>query len=307
MAVYERQFEMPQSLANPVQASPRSYAALRVRPLSGALGAEITGIDLTRLDDAMFAEIKQALMDHQVLIFPDQDIGPEHQVALAERLGPLKSFPFSKSLDGQPFVTEIRFEAGDKFNFGAGWHSDSMNFERPPAYTMTHCKVAPRAGGDTSFANLYLAWETLSEGLRTMLRPLKGMAATSMMYGSAAQSTTSDWFKNTTTTAQIQPGQDTEEFAHPIARTHPETGRIALYTSCQYTARFEGMTQAESLPLLRYLWEHATRPEFTCRTTPRAGSLTLWDNRCCLHYAHNDHPGERRVLHRVIVEGERPS
>ena len=306
MQQYQPQFVMPAAVENEVQLHPRHYASFEVKPLSGSIGAELTGIDLSRVDDDVFAEVNQALLDHLVITFPDQDLRPEDQLALARRFGTLIDYPFAQSVDGHSELTELRFEPGDQFNFGAGWHTDSMNFVRPPAITMTYCTVAPRVGGDTSYANLYLAWEALSDGMKDLLRDRKAVAATAMAYGSAAAVSAEEWRENTATPTKLRRDQEDEEFEHPIARTHPETGRIAIYTCYHYNPRFVGMTQEESLPLLRYLWDLSTRPEFTCRVTPREGSLTIWDNRCCTHYAHNDYPGQRRVLHRVIVEGDRP-
>lgn len=306
MTTYEMAYTMPTSTLNKPQLTPRNYRSFDVRSLSGALGAEITGLDVKCVSDDAFGELHQALLDHQVLTLPDQTIGPADQIEFARRFGEPMNYDFAAPVESHPLVTELYSRPDDRFNFGGGWHTDSMNFERPPKITMLHCKTAPAVGGDTSFANLYLVWESLSEGFRELLLPLRAVAATSMVYGSSFNVGSDDFNQSSGTPTQIRPEQEDEEFAHPVARVHPETGRVAMYSCAAYSARFEGMTQAESLPLLRQLWERAIQPEFTCRVSWKPGTLTLWDNRCCTHYAHNDYSGQTRVMHRVIVAGEVP-
>ena len=277
-----------------------------MRPLSGALGAELTGVDLNTLNDAVFDEIHQALLDHQVLTFPGQKLTPASQAAFAARFGELMNYRFVEPMSEHPFVTEIRSEPNDRFNFGGGWHTDSMNFEHPPKLTLLNCVETPAVGGDTSFANLHLAWDSLSDGMRRLLRDMRIAAATSLSYGTSTAVGSDDFKQQTSTPTQITTEQEDEEFFHPIARTHPDTQRLALYLCSAYSARFDGTTRTESLPLMRHLWEHAIQPEFTCRVIWKPGTLTIWDNRCCMHYAHNDYPGQVRVMWRVIVEGEKP-
>ena len=307
MTTYQMTYKMPEATLHEPQRHPRPYTRVTVRPLSGAIGAQISNVDLGKLDDTAFAEIHQALLDHQVLSFPDQQLTPETQLAFAERFGPLMHYPFANEMPEHPFLTEIRSEPADRFNFGGGWHSDSMNFERPPKITMLYCRVCPEVGGDTSFANLYLAWDSLSDGLKRLLKDMRAMAATSMSYGSSTDVGAEDFKQRVSTPTKMRPEQEDEEFAHPVARTHPETNRTALYVSSAYSARFARMTQAESLPLLKHLWDHAIQPEFTCRVAWRSDTLTLWDNRCCLHYAHNDYSGALRSMWRALVAGDRPT
>jgi len=306
MPGYQPTYQMQQAARHDPQQHPGTYDLLRVTPISGALGARVEGIDLNALDDAGFAEIERALTDHLVLTFPGQDLEPGNQVAFARRFGRLMDYPFAKTMADHPEITELISEPTDLYNFGGSWHSDSPNFVRPPSITMLYCVTCPEAGGDTSFANQYLAWDTLSDGLRRVLSGLKAMHSTSLAYGSASHVFTSDVKDQTSTPTVLPDGAETEEFEHPVGRTHPATGRKALYVCDSYAARFAGMTQAESLPLLRYLWAHAILPEFTCRVAWQPGTLTMWDNRCVMHYAHNDYPSQRRVMRRIIVEGEPP-
>ena len=306
MTKYQMAYKMPQATLHPPQRQTHDYRHILVRALSGALGAEVAGVDLGKLSDDAFLEIEQALLDHQVLSFPDQALTPQGQLDFAARFGPLMHYPFAAEMASHPYLTEIRSDPSDKFNFGGGWHSDSMNFEVPPKITMLYCRVCPEVGGDTSFSNLYLAWDALSDGLRRLLRDMRAMAATSMSYGSSTDVGQQDFKQRIATPTRMAPEQEDEEYSHPVARTHPQTGRLALYVSSAYSARFQDMTQAESLPLLKYLWELAIQPEFTCRVSWKPDTLTLWDNRCCMHYAHNDYSGAARVMWRALVRGERP-
>lgn len=307
MPNYQQTYQMQPAARYAPQQNPGRYDLIEVTPLSGALGARITGIELADMDHAGFDEIHRALVDHLVLTFPDQKLEPGDQIAFARRFGKLMHYPFAKCMAGFPEITELISEPSDVFNFGGSWHTDSPNFERPPKITMTYCVTCPQTGGDTSFANQYLAWETLSDGMRRLLEGLTAMHSTSLSYGSSSHVGKTDVKSHTSTPTAVPTGGDEEEFEHPVGRTHPETGRKALYVCDAYAARFARMTQEESLPLLRHLWAHASLPEFTCRIGWQPGTLTLWDNRCAMHYAHNDYPGEHRVMRRVIIEGERPA
>ena len=307
MTTYQTTYQMPQASMHGPQHHPNTFESFSVRPLSGALGAEITDIDLKQLDDQQFAEVKTALLDHQVLTFPDQYLNPDQQTAFMSRFGKPMLYSFAAPLAENEYVTELRSDPNDQFNFGGSWHTDSMNFERPPMLTSLNCIVCPKVGGDTSFSNLYMAWDQLSDGFKSLLRPMQAVAATSLGYGSSTQVGKAEFKEKIATPTVMKPTQEDEEFLHPVVRTHPDTGRLALYVCSSYSARFEDMTQAESLPFLEYLWEHAVQPSLTCRVTWREGMLTVWDNRCCMHYAHNDYQGQARVMHRLIIEGDRPA
>lgn len=278
-----------------------SYRQITVSPIAGALGAEIGGVDLSRpLDDAVFAEIHRAFLDHLVIFFRDQRIAPERYLDFAGRFGPIGRYPFVEDMDGYPGITEVIKGADDRINFGGLWHSDTTYQEKPPLGSMLYAREVPPYGGDTMFANMYLAYETLSAGMRAMLDPLRAVytAALRNKGGSGPRvqiAKMTDKGRNAETMDR--------EAVHPVVRTHPETGRKALYVNCAHTSHFTCMTREESLPILQFLFEHQSRPELTCRFAWRPDSLAFWDNRCAQHYALNDYHGFRRLMHRITIEG----
>ncbi len=275
---------------------------MEICPLAGSIGAVVHGVDLSEaLDREVFAQIEGAFLKHLVLFFRDQRITPEQQVAFAGRFGPIGVYPLAEPLDGHPKVIEIVKERTQTTNFGGCWHSDTAYLESPPSATTLYAKEVPPYGGDTLFANMYLAYEHLSAGMR---RLLDGLAAVNSADKNKAFLRGDHLDTGSMTgTARGQAGFVAE---HPVVRTHPRTGRKALYVNRAHTLRFTGMTEAESAGLLAFLFEHAVTEEFTCRFRWRAGSLALWDNRCTQHYPLNDYGGFRRVMHRVTIEGERP-
>jgi taurine dioxygenase len=271
---------------------------LDIRPLSGALGAEILGIDLARLDDAAVAALRAALLEHIVIFFRDQSLSPPELLALARRFGEVVEYPYVKGLPECPLVLPVIKEPHEKANFGGVWHSDTAYLEQPAMATLLYAVETPPLGGDTMFANMYLAYEALSEGMR---RLLDGLRALNVANKPIAQQTRAEMRSK-------RAGAEVGEAGtlHPVVRTHPETGRKALYVNLAHTTRFEDMTEAESEPLLSWLFAHQIRPELTCRFRWRPGSLALWDNRASLHYPLNDYHGQRRVMHRVSLAGDPP-
>ena len=278
-----------------------SYRRIEVRPLTGALGAEIFGADLSRLDDEMFAEIRRAFLEHLVIAIRDQALTPGQQKEFAARFGPLSTHRFLKGLEGHPEILEIRREPTDRKIFAEGWHSDVTYQERPVLGSMLYAKEVPAIGGDTLFANQYLAYEAMTPGMKAMLDGLIGIHGGRNVYGDEPTSA----ITNAKLVADRKTAAETET-EHPVVRTHPETGRKALFVNPHYTLRFEGWTEEESKPLLAYLFEFSVRPEFTCRLRWHDGSLGMWDNRCTQHTPIDDYFGKRRVMHRVTIEGDRP-
>jgi len=273
---------------------------LDIRPLSGALGAEILGVDLAHdIGDETIAAIRAAWLEHLVVFFRDQHLEPAQLLALAKRFGEPVEYPFVKGLDGFPQITPVIKLEHEKVNFGGLWHSDTAYLERPPMATMLVARETPPRGGDTLFANMYLAYETLSDGLRRML---EGLIVVNSSAKADVTRTREDRIKDSCKT------EAKKEFVaqHPVVRTHPETGRKALYANGGHALRFKDMTVEESGPLLGYLFQHATRPEFTCRFRWEPGSIALWDNRCTQHNPVNDYHGHRRVMHRVTLAGDTP-
>ena len=280
------------------------YSRIGVKPISGALGAEIEGVDLAKpLDNQIFSEVHQAFLDHQVIFFRDQQITPDQQLDFARRFGTLNVHPYAPSLDGYPEVLRIFKEKEDRVNFGGGWHSDLTFLEKPPLGSILYAREVPPQGGDTMWTNMYLAYETLSDGLKKTLDGLKAVHSANKQYGidgsEAARNNEKRSMKpNVSATAKA-------ELAQPVVRTHPETGRKALFVNGAFTDRFEGWTKEESRPLLSFLYKHAVKPEFTCRFRWARDSLAFWDNRCTQHYALNDYHGHRREMYRVTVDGDR--
>ncbi|TWT13574.1 TauD/TfdA family dioxygenase [Reyranella sp. CPCC 100927] len=279
---------------------------LKVERIAGACGAEVTGIDLTRpLEPPTVATIRAAMLEHQVLTFPDQPIDDAGLERFTGYFGPFGIEPFVEGEETHPHVIAVVKEADERrtANFGGNWHSDWSFQERPPSFTLLHARELPPFGGDTMFANQYLAWESLSAGLRHMLGGLNAVHSARRPYG--PQGTYAD--RNKARSMKIQAGEAAlAEMVHPVARVHGETGRTALYVNRVYTIRFADMTERESAPLLNYLNEHSVRPEFTCRIRWAPHTLTMWDNRAVQHFAVNDYDGFRRELHRTTNAGERP-
>jgi taurine dioxygenase len=272
---------------------------VRVRPVSGALGAEIEGVDLARpLEDATIAALRAALLAHIVIFVRDQKLAPDDLLALARRFGEVVEYPFVKGLPDCPLVLPVIKEPHERANFGGVWHSDTAYLEQPAMATMLYAVQTPPVGGDTMFANMTMAYEALSDGMQ---RLLGGLRALNVANKPVALETREEMRSKRAAAAVGGTGT-----LHPVVRTHPETGRKALYVNLAHTTRFADMTEAESEPLLSWLFAHQVRPEFTCRFQWRPGSLALWDNRASLHYPLNDYHGHRREMHRVSLAGDRP-
>jgi taurine dioxygenase len=282
------------------------YRRIGVSPISGALGADVEGVDLAQsLDEETFAEIERAFHAHQVIFFHGQNLTPEQHLAFTRRFGPLSRSPYIKHMDEHPYIIAVLKEANERgiSAFGNAWHSDFSFLEEPPLGSVLYAREVPSHGGDTLFANMYTAYEALSPGLRRLLDGLRAMHA-GRPYGVGG--VPEDLAVSRSIGIERDNPEADREVAHPVVRVHPATGRRALFVNSIYTTRFEGMTAAESKPLLDFLYAHATQPEFTCRLRWRQGDLAVWDNRCTLHYAINDYDGRRRLMHRTTVKGERP-
>jgi len=279
-----------------------SYKTIDVKPISGALGAEIEGVDLSKeLSNETFDDIHQAFLDHVVIFFRDQHITHEQHKAFGRRFGTLNIHPYVKGMEGHPEIMQIVKEPEDRINFGGGWHSDMSFLEEPALGSILYAKEVPPYGGDTLWANQYLAYETLSDGMKKMLEGLKALHTAKGEYserGASAQKRSS---------MQVATANDdTPVFEHPVVRTHPETGRKALYVNPAFTEKFVGMTRRESRPLLNFLFEHCTQEPFTCRFRWTKNAIAFWDNRAAQHFALNDYHGHRRHMERVTVDGDRP-
>jgi taurine dioxygenase len=279
-------------------AMPRS---LTIQPISGALGAEISGVDLAKdLDDATVAAIRQAWLEHLVIFFRDQDLPPAGFLAFARCFGKPIEYPFVKGLDEAPEIIPVLKLPNERINFGGIWHSDTAYLDAPPMASMLVARDVPAAGGDTLFANMYMAYETLSDGMKRLLAPLRAI-------NSSASADVSRTREDRIKDSARADARKEYTATHPIVRVHPETGRKALYVNVAHTVGIEGLTAEESAPILQYLYQHQIRPEFTCRFRWQSGSLAFWDNRCAQHNAINDYQGHRRLLHRITLAGDVPS
>ena len=278
------------------------YRHLKVAPVSGCIGAEIGGVDLSAdLAVDVVAEIRQAWLAHLVVFFRDQHLTLDQFSAFAHRIGTPGRYPFVPGLPDHPEIIEVKKLPHETINFGGIWHTDTAYLERPPMASMLLAREVPAAGGDTEFANMYAAFDALSDGLKEFLRSLRAVNSSAL----ADVSKTREDRIADAAEAGHEAGKDYEA-VHPVVRTHPETGRQSLYVNVAHTARFEGMTEDESRPLLRYLFAHQSRSEFTCRFRWEVGSLALWDNRCAMHNPINDYHGQLRVMHRITFEGDEP-
>ena len=276
-----------------------------IEPLAGALGAEVRGVSLSKLqDEAAWREIRAAFLEYSVLAIREQKIEPEDLMRIGGRFGEPCHYPFVTGLKDFPFIFEVVKEESETVNFGGNWHSDTAYLPQPPLATLLYAVEVPRHGGDTLFTNTRAAYDALSEGMRAMVDKLVGV-------NSAGLKATGGRRKMHSTIAGMKV-HDTEnadqyESEHPVARTHPDTGRKALYLSRSHTICFKDMGEDESRPLIEFLQAHQTRPEFTCRVRWQPGTLTIWDNRCTQHSAVNDYHGQRRRMRRLTVGAQKPS
>ena len=280
---------------------------LAVRPVGGPLGAEVFGLDLTRpLPPADFARIHRAHLDHHVLVFRDQRITPRQQIEFSRRFGPLQVHVLHQfQLHGHPEVLVVSniIEGGRPIGLGdAGhyWHSDLSYKERPSLGSMLHAQELPAEGGDTLFANMHLAWDTLPAALRRAVDGLRAEHSYLAKYEELRQR--SPW-RPKLSAAQIA---EVEPVVHPVVRTHPETGQKALFVSEHFTTRILGVPEAESRELLDALFRHSVRPEHVYSHTWEAHDLLFWDNRSVMHLAAGCPAHMRRRLNRTTIEGDAP-
>jgi taurine dioxygenase len=275
---------------------------LDIRRFAGSVGAEILNVDLSDpMDDGLTSEVRLALNQHGMIYFRDQHLNAEQYEAFGARFGKLTKSNVVKSLGDDLMVQELTKEPDQNDSIGNSWHTDQSFREFPIMGTMLLAREIPEYGGDTVFVSMGAAYDALSDGLKETLSGLKAVHSRQALYGAGGPA---DRAKNDASVVNTQAA--TEAMAHPMVIRHPETGRKILFINPAYTNCIEGWTEAESKPLLEYLFHHAETPEFACRFNWREGDLAFWDNRQVLHYAVNDYAGLRRSMYRLMVEGDMP-
>ena len=279
--------------------------APRIRPLAGALGAEVLDVDLAEgLDAATWGAVEAAFADYGVIFFRDQKLSREVQLEFARRFGEPEVHPIANGMAEHPEIIEVRKPKGEPAFFGTSWHTDNSFFERPSGTTVLYGETVPPAGGDTVFASMERAYATLSEPMRQLLEPLRALHTAADAYD--PRTTGDAKYKGETAIRYTFSDAIYERIDHPVVRTHPVTGRKSLYVNEMFTEQILGLEKHESDALLPMLFEHATRQDFTCRFRWEPGSVAIWDNRCVQHYAIDDYSDYERVMYRVTLQGERP-
>lgn len=290
-------------VTNAANNAARDYARIRATPVAGSLGAEISGVDLRKLDKPTFKEIKQAALDHLVLFFRDQELSLDEFEAFARYFGPPGEDPFLEALPDRPHVARVLKEKDEKtpFVFGAAWHSDWSFREEPPAYTLLYGTDIPEYGGDTLYTNLELTYAWLPDELKRRCEGLTVLHSAQRGYGPDAVH--NDLYENVAT---VYNEKGLELHEHPLVRTHAETGRKAIFANPAYTVGIKDMPPEESEPLLEGIYNIARNPVFGCRFRWTPGALAVWDNRNTWHHPIADYHGLRRELFRTTIRGERP-
>ena len=276
---------------------------MEIIPIAKSLGAEVIGAQLVNMDLKTFSSIEKAFSRYLVLCFRDQQLGPFDLVNLARKFGGVGETPYLSGLEDYPDVVPIVKEANEKsqHTFGSGWHTDFTFQKKPPARTLLYALDVPPKGGDTLFANLQDAYESLSTGMQESLSRLRALHSSIRSYGPNA-SLKNHLENMTITNEKEEPGFE----SHPVIRKHPVTGKPSLWINPTYTIRFDGMTDQESQPLLDYLNDLITEARFTCRVNWKRNSLVMWDNRCTQHSASSDYAGHRREMWRITTAGDTP-
>lgn len=271
---------------------------MEIIPQTSGIGAEVRRLDLSRpLDSETFEQLNQVFLDYQVLFFRGQELTPQQYSDFARAFGEPGEYLFAEGLEGFPHITEIVKTETETTGFGDFWHSDSTYLASPPKITMLYARQVPLRGGDTLFADMYAVHDDLSPGLQAALASLDAV--------NSASGIPRD--ENVYREVKSRNSEQRERSAvHPVVRVHDETGRRAIYVNGAHTQRFDGMTREESLPLLNPLFARVGRPEYSFRLRWEKNTLAMWDNRCVQHYALNDYHGFRRVMQRIIIQGDPP-
>ena len=269
-----------------------------INPTSGSMGVEIHNVDLSNeLSDSLFSEIRETFIEHGLIFFRDQELTPDDHLRFAKRWGEININRFFAKVEGYDQIAEVKKDPDQKINIGGAWHTDHSYDQIPAMGSILLAKETPKIGGDTLFANMYRAYETLSTGMKKTLETMKACHSSRHVFGAHTG------YAEASNQRISNPELATQDAIHPVIITHPESKRKALYVNPEFTVNFEGWTVEESKPLLDYLAEHTTQQENITRFQWKPGSIAFWDNRCTWHFALNDYPGETRLMHRITVEG----
>ncbi len=270
-----------------------------VQPLSGAVGAVIEGVDLSEpLHEATLAKLKRTYDEFGVIFFRDQQLSPEDHIAFAEQWGKINVNRFFQPVEGYPRIAEVRKEPEQKYAIGSGWHTDHSYDEVPAMGSILYALEVPSKGGDTLFSSMSKAYDALSDGLKEMLGTLQAHHSSRHVFGAEAARDEEEYGGRIG-----NPKLATQDAIHPVILTHPRTGKKGIYVNPDFTVKIHGWSKEESDPLLQFLYQHAARPEFQCRFRWERGSIAFWDNLATWHYALNDYHGERRLMHRITLDG----
>ncbi|GJL86865.1 MAG: alpha-ketoglutarate-dependent taurine dioxygenase [Minwuia thermotolerans] len=268
-----------------------------LHPVSPGCGVEIRGVELARLSNSDMGLIRDAFHEHGVIFLRDQNFSREDHLAFARRWGEIVINEHFPELADTPEIAVVIKEADQKTNIGGGWHADHSYDPAPALGSILVARYVPECGGDTMFAHMARAFDTLSDGLKANLRSLRALHSSRQIYGPGGA------YDGTDLKQVLKADGALSDAVHPVVIRHPETGREVLYVNPAHTIRFEGWTREESLPLLNHLYAHATKPEFTCRHRWTPGCVAMWDNRSTWHHALNDYHGQRREMHRITIAG----
>ena len=273
-----------------------SYETLTATPLTRRIGAEISGIDITRaLTPAQRRDVERALLDHQVILFRDQPFELEAQKAFGRNFGELHIHPGAPGPLGHPEILRIHADANSTYVAGEGWHSDVSCDLAPPLGSILHLHTVPPSGGDTLFASMYAAYDALSDRFKALLDGLTATHDGEHVYRGRYRNLGAD-----------AAGRQYPRASHPVVRTHPATGRKALFVNPGFTTHIDGLPRGESAALLAFLYAHSQKPDFHVRFRWRPDSVAFWDNRCTQHLAIWDYFPDVRSGYRVTIKGDRP-
>ena len=276
---------------------------MEIRPVSGVLGAEIFGVDLSRpLPDPVFREIRAALLRHEVIFIRDQDLSRQAQIDFAQRFGKPDIHPIANGMEEYPEVVKVWKPAGESASFGTGWHSDNTFFENPTILSFLYSVIIPPFGGDTLYASTSAAYRALSQTMRGMLDGLVAVHCASRAYD--PKTTGEAKYSGDAAITYRYSSAVEREVEHPVIRKHPESGRESIYVNPMFTQRIVGMNPRESNALLQFLYQHVALPDFQCRFRWQTGSLAIWDNRVAQHYALDDYREHERLMYRVTVSAD---